>query len=174
MHIRHKIRIGIFWLPLSSLDLVICHPYFITWLRNVRLDSTNSHFSRFNLRFIFINLVNTYWRCSKCSSQLMLWTFKSFINTFNNLSMCVLKTSIIVIKNMLITFHIPKDMTISNNFNSVIKANLHISSRVILIYQNPYCKYSAKNHYDFPSWVKTFSTKAIGNEYQCVCIFNGL
>jgi hypothetical protein len=41
------------------------------------------------------------------------------------------------------------------------QANLHIFSKAILIYQNPYCKYSAKNHYDFPSWVKTFSTKAI-------------
>ncbi len=141
---------------------------FITWFRNIRLDFTNSHFSRLNLRFIFVNLMNKYWRCSKCSSQLMLWTF-------NNLSMCVLKTSIVVMENMLITFCIPKGMTIqSNNLDLVIKANLHISFRTILIYQNPYCKYSAKNHYDFPSWVKTFSTKAIENESQCVCIFSGL
>jgi hypothetical protein len=50
-------------------------------------------------------------------------------------------------ENMLITFYIPKDMIIqSNNLDLVIKANLHISSRDILIYQNPYCKYNAKNH----------------------------
>ncbi len=95
---------------------------FITWLRNVKLDFTNSHFSRLNLRFIFVNLMNTHWRCSKCSSQLVLQTFRSFINTFNNLSMCVLKTSIIVMENMLITFRIPKGMTVqSNNLDLVIR-----------------------------------------------------
>lgn len=96
-----------------------------TWPKNVRITFANSHFLGLSLRLISFNLNNTNQRCSKCSSQIIMWTFKSFTKTFKNLSMQTPKTSFIVLEKVLVAFFIPNGMIVqSNDPNLVMRVDL--------------------------------------------------
>jgi hypothetical protein len=60
--------------------------YVPSWLtacfRKIKLVFANSHFPRLNLILTSLNVSSTYRRCSKYSSQVRLWMFKSSTKLF--------------------------------------------------------------------------------------------
>ncbi len=126
-----------------------CVPSWLTiWPRNVKLVFAKSHLFGISFKFTSLNLINTYQRCSICSSQIRLWTFKSSTKKFRNLSIHAPNIFVIIMwEKMMVAFFMPNGITIqSNKPNLAITSIFYTSSTTILICQNFNCKSKIESH----------------------------